>query len=60
MRMFFAPSGGFSSTQAQVRAAQAQPSEAETALHDISLIAQSDGELVKERIELGFFVGWSN
>jgi hypothetical protein len=53
MGMFFAPSGGFGLTQVQVRAAHAQPSEAETALYDISLITQFDGELVKKRIELG-------
>jgi len=38
--------------QAQVRAAHAQPSGAETALHDISLVAQFDAELVKKRIGL--------
>jgi len=57
--MFFAPSREFGSTQAQVRAGAAQLSEAETALHDISLITQFDGELVKKRIELGSCVRWS-
>jgi len=44
--------------QVHVRTADAQPSEPETALHDASLIAQFDGELVKKRIEVGSCVPW--
>jgi RND family efflux transporter MFP subunit len=47
----------YDATRAQVRAAVAQTSEAQTALTDTTLLAPFDGEIVKKTVELGSFVG---
>ena len=44
-------------TQAQLRAAQAQTSEAQVSLHDTALVAPFSGDIVKKTVELGSFVG---
>jgi len=44
-------------TQAEVRAARAQTSEAQIALGDTSLTAPFNGDIVKKNVELGAFVG---
>lgn len=45
------------SSQEQVRAAQAQTSEAQIALRDTSVVAPFEGDIVKKSVELGAFVG---
>jgi RND family efflux transporter MFP subunit len=47
----------YDSTQAQLRAARAQTSEAQVALGDTSLTAPFNGDIVKKNVELGAFVG---
>jgi RND family efflux transporter MFP subunit len=47
----------YDSSQGELRAARAATSEAEIALHDTSLVAPFDGEIVKKTVELGTFVG---
>ena len=54
---FDAARAQYDATQDQVRAAQAQTSEAQIALHDTSLIAPFNGDIVKKSVELGAFVG---
>jgi len=54
---FDAARAQYDSTQAEVRAAQAQTSEARVALHDTSMVAPFNGEIVKKTVELGAFVG---
>jgi multidrug efflux system membrane fusion protein len=44
-------------TQAQLRAAQAQTSEAEVSLRDTTIVAPFSGDIVKKSVELGSFVG---
>ncbi len=45
------------SSQEQVRAAQAQTSEAQIALRDTSVVAPFEGDIVKKSVDLGAFVG---
>ena len=47
----------YDSSQQEVKSARAATSEAEIALHDTSLIAPFDGDIVKKTVELGGFVG---
>ena len=47
----------YDSSQEQLKSARALTSEAEVALHDTSLIAPFDGDIVKKSVELGAFVG---
>jgi multidrug efflux system membrane fusion protein len=47
----------YDATQAQVRAARGQASEAEIALHDTMLIAPFSGDIVNKSVELGALVG---
>ena len=54
---FDAARSQYDSTQAQVRAAHAQTSEAQVALGDTSLVAPFNGEIVKKSVEIGGFVG---
>lgn len=54
---FDAAQAQYDATRAQVRAAVAQTSEAQTALVDTALLAPFDGEIVKKTVELGAFVG---
>jgi len=54
---FDAAKAQYESTESQLRAARAQTSEAEIALHDTSVAAPFDGDIVKKSIELGAFVG---
>jgi len=44
-------------SQEQVRAAQAQTSEAQIALRDTSVLAPFEGDIVKKSVDLGAFVG---
>jgi RND family efflux transporter MFP subunit len=54
---FDAARAQYDGTQAQLRAARAQTSEAQIALHDTSLVAPFNGDIVKKNVELGAFVG---
>ena len=54
---FDAARAQYDSTESQLRAARAQTSEAEIALHDTSVVAPFDGDIVKKSVELGAFVG---
>jgi len=54
---FDAAKAQYDSAESQLRAARAQTSEAEIALHDTSVVAPFDGDIVKKSIELGAFVG---
>ena len=47
----------FDATQAEVRVARAQTSEAEVALRDTSLVMPFNGDIVKKSVDLGAFVG---
>jgi RND family efflux transporter MFP subunit len=47
----------YDASQEQLKSARALTSEAEIALHDTSLIAPFDGDIVKKAVELGAFVG---
>jgi RND family efflux transporter MFP subunit len=47
----------YDATQSQVRAARAATSEAQIALHDTSVVAPFEGDIVKKSVELGSFVG---
>ncbi len=47
----------YDSSQEELKSARALTSEAEIALHDTSLIAPFDGDIVKKSVELGAFVG---
>ena len=47
----------YDASQEQLKSARALTSEAETALHDTSLIAPFDGDIVKKAVEMGAFVG---
>ena len=47
----------YDASQEEVKSARALTSEAEVALHDTSLIAPCDGDVVKKSVELGAFVG---
>jgi len=47
----------YDSSEEQLKSARALTSEAEIALRDTSLIAPSDGDIVKKGVELGAFVG---
>jgi RND family efflux transporter MFP subunit len=54
---FDAARAQYDSTQNELRAARAATSEAEIALHDTSVVAPFDGDIVKKSVELGAFVG---
>jgi multidrug efflux system membrane fusion protein len=54
---FDAAKAQYDSAESQLRAARAQTSEAEIALHDTSVVAPFDGDIVKKSVELGAFVG---
>jgi RND family efflux transporter MFP subunit len=54
---FDAARAQYDSSQEQVRAAQAQTSEAQIALRDTSVVAPFEGDIVKKSVELGAFVG---
>jgi len=54
---FDAARAQYDATQDQVRAAQAQTSEAQIALRDTSLVAPFEGDIVKKSVDLGAFVG---
>jgi RND family efflux transporter MFP subunit len=54
---FDAARAQYDATQAELRAAHAQTSEATIALRDTSLAAPLSGEIVKKNVELGAFVG---
>ena len=54
---FDAARAQYDSTQDELRAARAVTSEAEIALHDTSVVAPFDGDIVKKSVELGAFVG---
>jgi len=47
----------YDATQEELKSARAATSEAQIALHDTSLVAPFDGDIVKKSIELGGFVG---
>jgi len=47
----------YDASQEQLKSARALTSEAEIALHDTSLSAPFDGDIVKKAVELGAFVG---
>jgi RND family efflux transporter MFP subunit len=47
----------YDSSEEQLKSARALTSEAEIALHDTSLIAPFDSDIVKKSVELGAFVG---
>ena len=47
----------YDSSQDELKSARALTSEAEIALHDTSLVAPFDGDIVKKSVELGAFVG---
>ena len=47
----------YDASQEQLKSARALTSEAEIALHDTSLIAPFDGDIVKKTVEMGAFVG---
>ena len=53
---FDAARAQWESSQAQLRAAQAETAEARVSLHDTTLIAPFSGEIVKKSVELGSFV----
>jgi multidrug efflux system membrane fusion protein len=54
---FDAAKAQYDATQAELRAAHAQTSEAQIALRDTSLTAPFNGDIVKKNVELGAFVG---
>jgi multidrug efflux system membrane fusion protein len=54
---FDAARAQYDSTQASLRAAQAQTSEAQVSLRDTNLVAPFSGDVVKKAIEIGSFVG---
>jgi len=54
---FEAATAQHDSTQAQLRAAQAQTAEAKVSLGDTTLLAPFSGDIVKKSVELGAFVG---
>jgi multidrug efflux system membrane fusion protein len=54
---FEAAEAQYKSTHAQVRAAEAQTSEARVSLGDTTLVAPFNGDIVKKSLELGAFVG---
>jgi multidrug efflux system membrane fusion protein len=54
---FDAARAQYDSSQEQMKSARALTSEAEIALHDTSLVAPFDAEIVKKSVELGAFVG---
>jgi multidrug efflux system membrane fusion protein len=54
---FDAARAQYHATQNELRAARAATSEAEIALHDTSVVAPFDGDIVKKSVELGTFVG---
>jgi RND family efflux transporter MFP subunit len=54
---FDAARAQYDSSQDELRSARAATSEAEIALHDTSLVAPFDGDIVKKTVELGGFVG---
>jgi len=54
---FDAARAQYDATQSEVRAARAQTSEAQIALHDTAVVAPFDGDIVKKSAELGSFVG---
>jgi RND family efflux transporter MFP subunit len=47
----------YDSSQEELKSARAATSEAQIALHDTSLLAPFDGDIVKKSIELGGYVG---
>ena len=54
---FDAARAQYDSTQASLRAAQAQTSEAQVSLRDTNLVAPVSGDVVKKAIEIGAYVG---
>ena len=54
---FDAARAQYDSTQAQLRAYQAQTAEAQVALRDTMLVAPFSGDIVKKAVELGAYVG---
>jgi len=54
---FDAARAQYDATQSELKAARAATSEAEIALHDTSVVAPFDGDIVKKAVELGSFVG---
>ena len=54
---FDAARAQYDATQEQLKSARALTSEAQIALRDTSLVAPSDGDIVKKTVELGGFVG---
>ena len=54
---FDAARAQYDSTQASLRAAQAQTSEAQVSLRDTNLVAPFSGDVVKKAIEIGAYVG---
>jgi multidrug efflux system membrane fusion protein len=54
---FDAARAQYDSTQAELRTAKAQTSEAEVSLRDTTVTAPFSGDIVKKSIELGSFVG---
>ncbi len=54
---FDAAKAQYDSAESQLRAARAETSEAEIALHDTSVVAPFEGDIVKKSVELGAFVG---
>ncbi|MBV9341323.1 MAG: efflux RND transporter periplasmic adaptor subunit [Acidobacteria bacterium] len=47
----------YDASQEELKSARALTSEAQIALHDTSLVASFDGDIVKKSVELGAFVG---
>jgi RND family efflux transporter MFP subunit len=54
---FDAARSQYDSSQAQLRAYQAQTAEAQVSLRDTTLVAPFSGDVVKKSVELGSFVG---
>jgi RND family efflux transporter MFP subunit len=54
---FDAARSQYDSTQNELRAAQAQTSEAQISLRDTAVVAPFDGDIVKKSVELGSYVG---
>ena len=54
---FDAARAQYDSSQEQLKSARALTSESEIALRDTSLVAPSDGDIIKKTVELGGFVG---